>query len=79
MSLYQFIALDETEQIETIWDKGVYLGERKDMLHLYKLYQIDGFYVEEKWDIALNTRRGFITFNSMERLEPYLRKIDIIL
>ena len=42
MTLYEFNALDEVEQSETVWN-GVFLGDRKDSEHRILLYQIDGF------------------------------------
>ena len=44
MTLYQFIALDEMEQQEAIWE-GTHIGDRKNEEHNILLYQIDGFYV----------------------------------
>lgn len=41
MTLYEFIALDEAEQSQSIWD-AVQIGEREDSEHRIKLFQIDG-------------------------------------
>jgi len=76
MTLYQFKLLDETEQIMTIYDKGVYLADRVEGDYIFTLYQIDSFYVEEHWT-ASNVRRAFISFISHEKLNPYLDNIDI--
>ncbi len=45
MTLYEFIALDEAEQSEAIWD-AVQIAEREDSEHRIKLFQIDSFYIE---------------------------------
>ncbi len=45
MTIYEFISLDEMEQSEAIWN-AVQIGEREDMEHTIKLFQIDKFYVE---------------------------------
>lgn len=45
MTLYQFNALDEMEQIEAIWEHGVHIAERLHEEYKLILYQIDSFYV----------------------------------
>lgn len=45
MTLYQFLAMDEMEQQEAIWE-GVHIADREDEEHRILLYQIDSFYVE---------------------------------
>jgi hypothetical protein len=77
MTLYQFNALDEMEQAETLWDKGVHIGERFDEEHNILLYQIDGFYLEAYYHREYNVLRRFRTFSSTEQLQPYIGKIDI--
>jgi hypothetical protein len=79
MTLYQFNALDETEQLEAIWEKGVKLADRQEAEFLYILYQIDKFYVEEKIHQEHKIRHGFKSFASTSAsfLQPYLDKIDI--
>jgi len=76
MTLYQFNAMDEMEQMEAIWDSAVKLAERKDDTFHYNLYQIDKFYVEEQIHIELNVRRGFKSFITTELLQPYLEDIN---
>lgn len=79
MTLYQFNRLDETEQLETVWEKGTKLAERQEAEFLYILYQVDGFYVEEKIHREHNIRHAFKSFasTSAAHLQPYLDKIDI--
>jgi hypothetical protein len=76
MTLYEFNALDEMEQAESIWD-GVFLGDRKDSEHRILLYQIDDFYVEVFYHIEYNTIRRFRSFSSTNQLDPYLNQIDL--
>ncbi len=45
MTLYDFIALDEMEQAEAVWN-GVFIADRKDQEHRILLYQVNSFYVE---------------------------------
>lgn len=79
MTVYQFNTMDEMEQIEAIWYHSTRLAEREDEPFLYILYQIDGFYVEEKVHKEHNVRHAFKTFSSTnsDLLKPYLNKIDI--
>ncbi|MEP6684322.1 MAG: hypothetical protein ABJA35_13730 [Parafilimonas sp.] len=76
MTLYQFILLDYGEQITTIAQQAIYLFERTDGDYTYKLYQIDKFYIEERWHTKFNERRSFDSFNSEEKLKPYLKFIN---
>ena len=79
MTLYQFNLLDEAEQIEAIWYKSVKLSEREDEEFFYNLYQIDSFYIEEKFIKPDKLRIAFKTFATTTLLEPYLDKIKIII
>jgi len=75
MTLYQFNSLDEMEQIESVWNKGVLLAERSDETHNYWLYQIDSFYVELSGLKGNPGYNGLKSFLTTELLEPYLDKI----
>ncbi|MEI9911745.1 MAG: hypothetical protein WDO71_20110 [Bacteroidota bacterium] len=77
MTLYQFNALDEMEQAEALWEKGVHIGERFDEEHNILLYQIDGFYLEAYYHREYNVLMRFRTFSSLEQLTPYLEKLNI--
>ena len=77
MTLYQFNQLYKKEQVETLWDKGVFIADRRDNECMYLLYQIDSFYVEVSYDDTHNTIRKFRSFSSVTQLEPYLNNIDI--
>jgi hypothetical protein len=77
MKLYQFKFLDEVEQLEAIKLQGVYLAERREENYTFKLFQIDDFYVEEKWHTAFNERRALNPFVSVQQLQPYLEVMDL--
>ncbi len=77
MKLYEFNLLNTEEKVETIKSKAAYIGERKEEKYTFKLYQIDNFYVEEKWHTAFNERREILSFMSINGLQPYLEVIDI--
>lgn len=77
MELYQFKLLTESEQNEILNTKARCLAERLEEHYSYKLYQIDSFYIEEKWHVIFNERRAIASFVSLEALQPYLEVIDI--
>ncbi len=76
MTLYQFLALDEMEQQEAIWE-GVHITNREDEEHRILPYQIDSFYVEVFYHEELNVIRRYRPFSSVEQLEPYLEQINL--
>ncbi len=77
MDLRQFKGLDESVQISVIWNNGVHVATRDDNVYQYLLYQLDGFYVEVWYHIELEVIHRFISFDNMDRLDPYLREMDI--
>ena len=77
MTLYQFNLLNETQQAETLWENGVHIGEREDLVHTIALYQIGSFYVEVFYHRQLNAIKKFRSFSSTDQLEPYIIKIDV--
>lgn len=79
MTLYEFNSLDELEQKEAIWEKGVFLSDRVDGEYFIKLYQIDGFYVETYRSIEHNVIVRFRSFSSTNPLDPYLDNMDLSL
>jgi hypothetical protein len=79
MTLYQYKALQESEQATILWDEGVHLGERFDTEHKVLLYQIDGFYVVVFYNEGDNAIERLISFETVDRLMPYLDMIEITL
>jgi hypothetical protein len=77
MTLFSFKQLDEQEQAEALWDKGVHWGERFDEEHTIALYQIDGFYVEVFYHPEYNIIKRLWSFRSTDQLRPYLEQIPI--
>jgi len=76
MTLFQFLALDEMEQQEAIWE-GVHIADREDEEHRVLLYQIDSFYVEVFYHKEYNVIRSYRPFSSTEQLAPYLHQMQI--
>lgn len=47
MNPAQFIQLNELEQMEVIWERAVYIGERSSDMFTHILYNLDGLFIEE--------------------------------
>jgi hypothetical protein len=77
MNLRQFQGLEVTIQIGVIWNNGVHVATRDDEVYQYLLYQLDNFYVEVWYHIEFEVINRFIAFDDIDRLEPYLQRIDI--
>ena len=77
MTLYEFNALDEMEQIETVWNKAVLLADRKTGEQLFELYQLDGFYIELGGPLDSIGYNHIRVFKTTELLTPYLDQIQL--
>ena len=78
MILYEFNQLDELEQIETFWVEGQKVGERLSKSFRYVLYQVNGFYVEIKYNMVMNVIYAMRSFEcESPHLDIYLMPIDI--
>ena len=77
MTLYQFNQLDEHEQMETLWEKGVFLADRTEGEYYIKLYQIDGFYLETYRLIEHNEIKRIRSFSSTDQLAPYIERLKL--
>jgi hypothetical protein len=77
MTLNEFNLMDEMEQIETVWNKGVRLAERKTEEQLFELYQIDGFYVELGGPLDAIGYNHILVAETTDLLTPYLDQIQL--
>jgi hypothetical protein len=77
MTLEEFNELEKDIRYQTLWEKGVVIGERGGIDCRFHLYQVDGFYVELEYNYVLNRITGFTTFDNTEILQPYLLQIDL--
>jgi hypothetical protein len=68
MTLMEFNILDEAEQQEALWDKGVHIGERQESPYRIILYQLDSFYVEVFYHMEYNQIHQFRNFSSTDEL-----------
>ncbi|HVG40813.1 MAG TPA: hypothetical protein VM888_04300 [Chitinophagaceae bacterium] len=77
MRLHQFKRLDKEEQGNTLWDKGVLLGIRREGEYKVLLYGIDGFYVEVFYCQKTSQVVELKSFLTTDMLTPYLDKINL--
>ena len=77
MNFYDFLQLDETEQVEVLWYNGEQIGRRREGEYLILLYQVEGFYVEVFYHSKLREIKRYLSFECTDRLEPYIESIDI--
>jgi hypothetical protein len=76
MTLFEFKCLDENEKQDAIFN-GVHVAERSDDEHWILLYQLDNLYVEVYYHQAKEVIVKYTPFMATQRLNPYLRQIDI--
>ena len=65
------------EQIEAFWD-GALIGDRMEGDHKVECRQIDGFYVEYKFDITGEHYIDMRSFNNPDLLQPYFDQMGKI-
>lgn len=55
MKSTEFTQLSEEQQMEVIWERGVFVSEKNNDSFKYILYHVDGFYIIEtrhlKWNM----------------------------
>ena len=76
MTIYQFNALSEMEQIEMIW-KVPAIAERFENGYKVFLFQIHSFYVELYHHLERDATERLRTFSGDDKLAPYLADINI--
>ena len=77
MTILQFKRLRELKQLKIVHRNGVFLAERYDSQYRYKLYQVEGFYVELIYTYTDNVMRMMDVFDGTASLDPYLDEIHI--
>jgi hypothetical protein len=76
LSLNAFVAMNETEQANIVWE-GTYLGNRLEGQHMVQLYSVSTFFVEVFYDMPSNCISRLRPFKSTRLLEPYLTVINL--
>jgi sulfur relay (sulfurtransferase) DsrF/TusC family protein len=79
MTIDDFDDMDEMERYEAIRDSAVLVAERVDSTYKYKLYQIDSFYVENRFHIEYGVTNQQIAFTAEddEYINPYLDQLNL--
>lgn len=77
MTVNQFDSINLEEQRQVVLLKGEYLSSRETTCFAVNLYAVEGFYVEvffwkRNYELAMVR-----SFDSVEKLEPYLEEIEI--
>ena len=75
MELDEFKSLGNYEQDRLLQKKAVYLGEIKEGINTFMLFQLDSFYLEYYFRSGEKCALNY--FDEIELLEPYLEMIDI--
>ena len=76
MKMHDFQLLPEQDQIEILYQFGVYIGKHKQPFYIF-LYQLEGFYVEVFYRKYRSHVKHLHCFESTEFLDPYLEQIDV--
>lgn len=71
MNPAHFILLNELQQMELIWEKAIYIGEKQSEFFKYILYRLDGMYVEETRYLNYNFMHKFRCIEDKELLSTY--------
>lgn len=77
MTQSEFCQLTDAQQIDLLYEDGVYIDKRKVGTTTILLYQLNGFYIEVcyyKYRLSIAWIR---CSESIQILDPYLDKMDI--
>lgn len=77
MTQQQFSALPKDIQARFTKEKGTYVSARDTKFAIVKLYQVNNFYVELYYDKRIACISIVNSFEGTERLQPYLKAIDL--
>lgn len=77
ITLYEFNSLNALEKIEALGEYGEIVAHRFDGPYKFMLYQVNNFYVELKYITEGNVFKELNTFKTTERLELYIKQINI--
>jgi hypothetical protein len=77
VTIYDFLELNEDEQANAIYAYGVLVSSRDTEDCKVLLYQIESFYVEIHFNPLLSDISRICCFKNLDRLNPYLEKIDV--
>lgn len=77
MTLMEFQDLTESEQVNTLYREGVYVGKRKQGRFKVLLYQLESFYLEVFYSSYRRHIYKIRCSDSTAMLDPYLEQINV--
>ena len=77
MILFDFKLLSQREQLDLLYEQGVYIGKRRQGETTILLYQLESFYVEIFYSKYRYHVLAVRSFSSMHRLDPYLSQVNV--
>jgi hypothetical protein len=77
MTLEQFKHLRHSNKTATVWKRGEHIASRIDGVYSITLWQLGAFYVEIYFDVLHSKITAFESFESLQKLDPYLAQVDI--
>ncbi|HEU0111436.1 MAG TPA: hypothetical protein VFQ73_11190 [Flavisolibacter sp.] len=78
MTLQQFRSCSNYVQQQLLRHQAVFLSERRSMDWNILLFQLESFYVEVYYERKTQKVELIKSFDDMDQLDPYLRKIDVL-
>ena len=72
MKMHDFLLLSKEEQLDTVWDKAIFLRTLQDAKFRFNLYALENFYIEIKYDVKRNTILEKVVFKQVDLLDKYL-------
>ena len=75
--MYDFLVLDLNERAGILWEKGVFLINRREEKYSFTLYSFNDHYIEVIMSNFENRITEITPFKQGWRLEKYLDQIEI--
>jgi len=77
INLSDFRLLEDSVQVDLLYEKGCYLGKRRADECIILLYQLDSFYAEIYYRRYRRIIQQILCFQSTQFLDPYLQQMDV--
>jgi hypothetical protein len=77
MTRLEYNSMSETDQLDLLYEKGVFIGKRKNGVASVLLYQLEGFYVEVYYKKHRQFANKILSFTNTTVLDPYLDQIAV--
>jgi hypothetical protein len=77
MQLHEYISFDLSKKACVLCEQGIFLDKYIDFEFITSLYYISDFYIEIVVSSSDNHIIEIVPFRSSQRLEKYLRNIDL--